>query len=227
MDIKLAFDIYGTLIDPSGVNEILENFVGSKAIQFSTLWRRKQIEYSFRRGLMRNYRNFSVCTKQALEYTCDYFYLEISEEEKQGILDQYLFLPAFPGVEECLDYLKASEIKLYAFSNGTREMVDRVLGNAGIHSFFTDIISTDEIHSFKPDPDVYNHFLSRTNSTGGEAWLVSSNPFDVVGAISAGIKSVWIKRKPDYVFDPWEIKPTITLNNISELSPIILKSVIS
>lgn len=55
MTITLAFDVYGTLIDTNGVVEVLHNIVGDKAGDFSRSWREKQLEYSFRRGLMKKY----------------------------------------------------------------------------------------------------------------------------------------------------------------------------
>jgi len=66
MPTVLAFDVYGTLIDTHGVVIKLQEFVGGKAEEFSRVWREKQLEYSFRRGLMRTYETFGVCTSQAL-----------------------------------------------------------------------------------------------------------------------------------------------------------------
>ena len=53
---------------------------------------------------------------------------------------------------------------------------------------------------------------------GANAWLVSSNPFDVIGAISSGMRAAWIKRSPDAIFDPWGIEPTLTVNSLSNLA---------
>jgi 2-haloacid dehalogenase len=69
MVITLAFDVYGTLIDTGGVMVLLGKYVGDKAPEFSRVWREKQLEYSFRRGLMQNYENFALCTTNALDYT--------------------------------------------------------------------------------------------------------------------------------------------------------------
>jgi 2-haloacid dehalogenase len=66
----IAFDVYGTLIDTNGVVSRLREWIGSQAEVFSQTWRSKQLEYSFRRGLMRRYENFAVCTRQALEEVC-------------------------------------------------------------------------------------------------------------------------------------------------------------
>ena len=45
----------------------------------------------------------------------------------------------------------------------------------------------------------------------------SGNPFDVIGAMSAGMRGAWIKRSPKAVFDPWEFEPTVTVGDIGEL----------
>lgn len=70
MAINLAFDVYGTLIDTRGVSDILEKKVGALAPTFMDIWRAKQLEYSFRRGLMNVYVDFSECTRNALNFTC-------------------------------------------------------------------------------------------------------------------------------------------------------------
>ena len=56
MSTILAFDVYGTLIDTQGILSKLEKIVGAKGKEFSHAWREKQLEYSFSRGLMQNYK---------------------------------------------------------------------------------------------------------------------------------------------------------------------------
>jgi 2-haloacid dehalogenase len=77
------------------------------------------------------------------------------------------------------------------------------------------------IRSFKPDPAVYAHFLERTGSRPGDAWLVSSNPFDVIGAVSAGMRAAWVRRSPQAIFDPWGIEPTVTVAGLAGLGEAI------
>ncbi len=62
----IALDVYGTIVDTSGVKERLERLVGRSAEAFVGLWRQKQLEYSFRRALMGKYEPFSTSTRQAL-----------------------------------------------------------------------------------------------------------------------------------------------------------------
>ena len=107
---------------------------------------------------------------------------------------------------------------MFAFSNGSADAVETLLQNAGIREYFIAVVSTDEMKSYKPNPGVYSHFLRRAGALGSDAWLVSSNPFDVIGAVSAGMRAAWIKRSPDALFDPWGIAPTITVKSLLDLS---------
>jgi 2-haloacid dehalogenase len=224
MAITLAFDVYGTLIDTHGVIVRLERHLGSRAAEFSRTWREKQLEYSFRRGLMQNYQNFALCTSNALDYTCAYFKVALNQDEKQGLLDAYKVLPAFPDVAEGLARAKDSGFRMFAFSNGSCEAVATLLEHAGISEYFIDVVSVDEIKSFKPNPGVYCHFLRRAGALGADSWLISSNPFDVIGAISAGMRAAWLKRAPDALFDPWGIEPTLTVTSFLDLAQQITEA---
>ena len=217
MPATLAFDVYGTLIDTDGVVEKLRWMVGDKAQAFSHTWREKQLEYSFRRGLMQLYEDFSVCTSEALDYTCIYHGVPLTEAQKSELLALYRILPTFEDVREGLALLSGAGHSLFAFSNGTREDVNALLDNVDIRSYFLDVISVEAIKSYKPNPAVYSHFLRETGCVGCDAWLVSSNPFDIIGAISAGMRGIWLKRSEEKIFDPWGVKPTITLSSLREI----------
>ena len=220
MAITLAFDVYGTLIDTHGIVVLLGKHVAGKAAEFSRAWREKQLEYSFRRGLMQNYENFALCTSNALDYTCASFKLPLSAADKQELLDAYQVLPAFDDVKEGLAQAKEAGFRMFAFSNGSAQAVEKLLLHAGIRESFSDVVSVDEIKSYKPNPGVYCHFLRRAGATGANAWLISSNPFDVIGAISSGMRAAWVQRSPDALFDPWGIKPTLTLTTLLQLGLI-------
>jgi 2-haloacid dehalogenase len=223
MAVTLAFDVYGTLIDTHSVVQALRQLVGERAAEFSQAWRDKQLEYSFRRGLMQNYQSFALCTSQALDYTCTALNLPLSREHKQQLLETYRVLPAFPDAQQGLTQLQAAGVRLFAFSNGTAEAVETLLAKAGIREFFQGVVSVDDLKSFKPNPAVYAHFLRQAQANVGEAWMISGNPFDVLGALSAGMRAAWVKRSPTAVFDPWGIEPTVTVASLTELAGAIVK----
>jgi 2-haloacid dehalogenase len=222
MTTTLAFDIYGTLIDTQGISQKLYDVIGEQSIEFAHRWREKQLEYAFRRGLMRYYQNFATCTAQAFDYTNELFATNISTTDKKALMDAYETLPAFADVTESLILAEKAGFRLFAFSNGSESAVEKLLQSAGIRSYFEGVISVDSLKTFKPNPDVYQYFLDTTNSQAENSWLVSSNPFDVIGAISAGMKSAWLQRNAKALFDPWEITPTLTIKHLSQLPELIL-----
>ena len=216
MKITLAFDVYGTLVDPSGMAKHLAHDLGAKAAEFADCWREKQLEYSFRRGLMQNYSDFSICTSDALNFTCQRFKAVISPERRNEILFLYKHLPRFDDVIPALHSL-CTAFRLFAFSNGTRSEIDAVLSNANIRDFFEGIVTADDVRSFKPNPAVYSYARRVTNAWSSPFWLVSSNPWDVIGAKSAGLSSAWVQRSEEEIFDPWGIEPNITVRSLSDL----------
>ncbi len=217
MTISLAFDIYGTLIDPHGVVGELQKHLGDRAAEFSRVWREKQLEYTWRRGLMRSYRDFGVCTRQALDYADELSGTGLDDSVKQSLMQAYRELPAYADVPASLEVLKDGDRRLYPFSNGTAEMVDAVLQHAGIDAYFEDVISVDTLQTFKPNPEVYQHVIRIAGMPAENCWLVSSNAFDVIGAVAAGMKAAWLKRSDGVVFDPWEIEPTCVIRSLEEL----------
>jgi 2-haloacid dehalogenase len=180
----LGFDVYGTLVDPLALAEPLRTLVGEQAVPFAALWRTKQLEYSFRRGLMRRYVDFDVCTRQALLYTQKALGCELPESDQDRLLET---------------------------------SIRALLTNAGLLPLLEDVVSVDDLRTFKPNPEVYAYLARRTKRLPSETWLVSSNAWDVIGAKAAGLRAAWVKRQPDAVFDPWDVEPDVVVSRLDEL----------
>lgn len=220
MSITIGFDIYGTLIDPYGVTTKLAEYT-DKSAEFARIWRDKQLEYTFKRGLMRRYENFAVCTRNALDYTDSLLETALDEDAKQVLMETYRVLPAFDDVAGSLKVSKDAGFRLFGFSNGLQSAVEGLLEHAGISEYFEGVVSVDDMQTFKPNPDVYNYFLKATGTALKDAWLVSSNPFDVIGAVNIGMKAAWLRRSHNVVFDPWGIEPTVCINSLMELPEMV------
>ena len=223
MQTAVAFDVYGTLVNPLAMADHLKPLVGDLAGRFAELWRAKQLEYSFRRGLMRAYRPFSVCTLEALLYTQKALGIVLGEEVRARFMQQYENLPPFPDAAPGLTSLKNAGNLLAAFSNGEARVVRAVLQNAELLPLFDDVVSADEVKTFKPDPAIYAHAIERLGQAASTLWLVSSNPFDIIGAKTAGLRVAWVKRDPATVFDPWGIEPDLVVSGLDRLGALISK----
>lgn len=215
MKKTFAFDVYGTLIDPVQMGRHIPALNGTRADDFGRLWNEKKVEYAFRRGLMGQYRDFSVCTRDALHYCLKVFDVSLSATEEENLLASYSHLEAFDDVLPGLSALKTAGCQLAAFSNGPESAVRTLLKNAGILELMDRVISVDDVKSYKPDPKVYHYLQKRM---GGETALISSNPWDVIGAKAAGLGAIWLQRDPAKVFDPWDITPDRIIRNLNELA---------
>src|SRR5262252_1237529 len=108
MPIVLGFDVYGTLVDPFGMERQLVALFGDRGSAICALWRQKQLEYSFRRGLMRCYEDFDACTRRALVFAAKTFNVDLTDAVQQQLLADYLNLPTFPDVLPALAALQSS-----------------------------------------------------------------------------------------------------------------------
>jgi 2-haloacid dehalogenase len=215
--VLLAFDIYGTVIDPGAIAADLSRLFGDRSHLAAQLWRAKQLEFTFRRALMRRYKDFEVCTAQALEFVGARLGVALDERSKDGLLRAYLRLPAFPEVKHSLEALRADGYRTVALTNGTQRSVHGLLNQAGIAPYFDAVLSADTIGTFKPDPAVYELAREAAGASEPEICLISGNPFDVIGAKAAGLTAAWVRRGSAEVFDPWEYAPDITIGDLSEL----------
>lgn len=214
---SIAFDVFGTLVDPLQISQVAASVLGEQTNEFAALWRQKQVEYAFRRGLMQNYVDFTVCSRQALEFCAQKYKLRLSPEERETLFETQLRLPPFPDVPAGLAQAGRLSHEIYAFSNGPKWFVQRVLESSRLDHFFADIISVDDIRTYKPNPAVYAYLGECLRKPVNNIWLVSSNAWDVIGAKSAGLRGAWIKRSPEDIFDPWEFKPDVIVSDLKAL----------
>jgi len=218
----LAFDVYGTLINTYGMVDLLQRYIGAdKAMPFAVLWRDKQLEYSFRRSMMNHYEPFYTCTTNALDYCIQAFDVSLTHDQHFSLIKRYQNLPVYKDVVSALSSLsERSDLEIYALTNGPQEDVEKLYEDDAINQYFKDIISADEIKKYKPDPAIYKHFLDRTGSSAKDSWLISGNGFDVTGASSFGMNSVWIRRSKQQLIDSWGGRPTHTIKSMSELEAL-------
>jgi 2-haloacid dehalogenase len=192
----LCFDMYGTLCDTSTVTaalgdhlDIADGFVADVV----ALWRRTQLRYAQQVALMEEYRPFWEVTEQALDYALSFYDLNPDEQAREEVVAAYNELDPYPDAAEALANFGDSHT-VVVLSNGNPEMLDTLAANAGLAGHLDDIVSAHEVRTFKPDPAVYRNAADRLDRELGECRLVSSNPWDVAGAASAGMTTAWVNR---------------------------------
>src|SRR5438067_10956382 len=113
----LAFDMYGTLVDPIRIWKLLEQYIPHNGIRVAELWRQKQLEYSFRLTVMERYQDFEWVTARALDYALTATGTSLTPDQVAGLLAQYDDLETFEDVMPGLEALRQRAFALVVFSN--------------------------------------------------------------------------------------------------------------
>ena len=139
-------------------------------------------------------------------------------------------LSTFPDVEDALKSLASKEnITCVVFSNGTKSMVTNSVQQSDdlkpLSNVFKEIVTVDFVRTFKPAPEVYKYLAQRMDMTGkeGDMWLVTGNPFDVVGAKAVGMQAAWVDRAGSGWQDKLGGGPTAVVKGLGEVVDAVEK----
>jgi 2-haloacid dehalogenase len=215
----LVFDAYGTLFDVSSVVKVLNRKFPGKGTAMSAEWRAKQLQYTWVRSLSGRYEDFWKVTEAALIYTCNHMNLQCDAATRAQLMDAYLHLDPFPEVIGALEAL--SGYPLAILSNGTLNMLEAVVENAGLKGLFSQVISVDEVKIYKPSPAVYDLAVRKLGVGKSDIGFVSSNFWDAAGGKSFGFRSYWVNRTAAPA-DELGAAPDATLRSLSELADAVI-----
>ena len=189
-----VFDAYGTLFDVDHACKEMAIQLGDNWDKLSSIWRQKQLEYSWLYNSMNKYDSFWKITKDSLEYAMNSLSIN-SVKIKNELLDLYFKIGAFEEVEEVLKKIKKNKIKTAILSNGSYDMLNSAVKNSKFDELITEVISVDECKKFKPHRDVYNLVIDKFNINKKNCIFFSSNCWDIHGASNFGFQTVWVNRK--------------------------------
>ena len=188
-----AFDAYGTLFDVHAAVRRHATRLGEDAATISSLWRAKQLEYSWVRALAGRYVDFWNLTEQALDTALATFGRH-DPEIRTALLAAYRSLDCYPEVPEIILGLRAQGKQLAVLSNGTPAMLASAVSAAGLDGCFDAILSTDAVSTFKTDSRVYDLLTTQFRCYPDDVSFQSSNRWDIAGATACGFRTVWINR---------------------------------
>ncbi len=220
MPETLCFDMYGTLCDTSSVTETLSAELDAPDAlvgELDATWRAKQLQYSYQSALMEEYEPFWEVTGDALAYALGQWGIEVDDATRERLLESYNHLDPYPDAVETLTRLSEAGHTVTVLSNGNPEMLETLAANAGLDAHLDDVISADEVSTFKPNPAVYENAADRTDTPIGNCRLVSGNAWDVAGAGSAGMETAWVNRAND-PFERIGVEPSLEVTGLSEVA---------
>ncbi len=188
-----VFDAYGTLLDVSSAVTRQAQSVGPRAGELASLWRSKQLEYSWLCSLMRRRVDFWQLTQDALDHSLEALALD-PQQLRAPLLDAYRALDPYPEVVPMLQALRQQGTPIAVLSNGSPEMLADGFEAAGLEDLIDPLVSVEEAGIFKPAPEAYLLATRALGLPAGAIAFFSSNAWDAHGAASFGFQTVWVNR---------------------------------
>lgn len=186
-----VFDAYGTLFDVHSVVEAGRTITGDPQA-LSTLWRQKQLEYTWLRTLMGRYEDFWAVTEAALRFALERLGIAAGDESIRRLMEAYLSLATFSEVKGALAAMAGTPLGI--LSNGSPHMLEAAVRSSGLAGTFRHVLSVDSVRAYKPSPAVYELGTRAFGLPAGDILFVSSNGWDVAGAKGFGYRTCWCNR---------------------------------
>jgi len=188
-----VFDAYGTLFDVNSASRAAQDALGSRWQPLADLWRTKQLQYTWLRGLGGHHADFWQVTSDALSFALESLRIDDADLHRR-LMSVYLSLDVFPDVKPTLERLKAGGLRLAILSNGTPAMLASAVEHAGIGPLLDAVLSVEDVGVFKPHPSVYRLASDRLTIMPEAICFVSSNGWDAHAAKAFGFRVIWCNR---------------------------------
>ncbi len=188
-----VFDAYGTIFDFASAAARCADVLGDKAAAVTTLWRDKQLQYTWLRSLQGRHADFWQVTGDALDFTLET--LGLAEPSvRDRLMSLYRTLDCFPEVPQVLRELKEAGFITAILSNGSPTMLADAVAAARLGGLLDHVWSVEEVGVFKTHPKVYQLAVDRLGVSAGAISFQSSNAWDAHAASAFGMRVVWCNR---------------------------------
>ncbi|KAL0244844.1 hypothetical protein GEMRC1_008926 [Eukaryota sp. GEM-RC1] len=213
MNLIIAFDLNGTLIDTNHVSHCFRVYTDSESKQNSLntkfwnhLFHKLQLSVT-----EHSYRPFEDLVKDSLnEIQCpDVYPLFLSE---------YINCPVYKDVPEFLAELKSMNFHLAVLTNSSLQLMNKVKETSGLGEVIDYWISSEEVSSHKPSASPYELLSRLTPREENESIVfISAHSWDCIGAAKAGLSTIHLSRDKPQMFD----RRVISISDLSLALPII------
>jgi HAD superfamily hydrolase (TIGR01509 family) len=150
---------------------------------------------------------------------------QISEAVANAVAEVYRErLPLLPGAVESVRAL-AAQWPLGLASSSNRDVIDLVLELAGISDAFEATVSSEEVGSGKPAPDVYLEAARRLEVDPSACAAIEDSTNGLRSARAAGMAVIAVPNR-DFPPDPDALElADVVLDSLTELTPEVIRGV--
>jgi 2-haloacid dehalogenase len=189
-----VFDVNGTLSDLGGLGPRLQEAGASPGLL--PVWFAATLRDGFAITAAGGYADFSAIAVATLSG------LLAGAEGLRGspddvadtIVASMAELDLHPDVAPGLRALHAAGVRIVTLSNGSSHVAESLLERAGLRDLVERCLSVSDAGRWKPAAQAYAHAAERCGVRGGDMALLAVHPWDVDGALRAGLRAGWISR---------------------------------
>ena len=160
------------------------------------LWFARLLRDGFALAAMGGYATFADLAADALRSLAPD---RVDDTVVADVLAAFQELDPHPDVRPALELLRDADIPAVTLTNGGVELVQGLLGRAGLSGLVDRCLSVDAVHRWKPAAAPYQHAATELGTTPSRLALVAAHPWDCAGAHAAGLRAGWVNRTGD----PW------------------------
>ena len=228
--MNFLFDLYGTLADIKTDEEMQSLWFGFAWLLGESDVKKVRDEY------------LEICKKYAdarehkfVEFDLLRVFEEMVEnrgaikEKAQDVAREFRLLSRhklrlFPCIVEILKGLKERGAGVYLVSNAQACFTKDELSELGITPLFDGILISSDAGVKKPDPAIFDIAFEKFNLKREECFYVGNDLHDdVLGASSAGIKTVYIETEQSGKYENLRVIPDYTVATHFEMKELLFK----
>ena len=220
MGRTIVFDVSETLLDPSALDPHFTRAFGDSSVREQ--WLEQMIQSALVSTILGQYMNFGSVAGMALDMLTLRHGIELSDQDREAIVDGMASLPAHGEVPAALQSLRDAGLRLAALTNATQKLAETQLTGAGLDGYFDAVLSVETVRRFKPAVEVYEMAAERLGEPGDRLRLVAAHDWDVAGALNAGWRAAFVAR-PGKIIAPQARSPDILGGDMTEVAEQILQ----
>lgn len=224
----VLFDFMGTCLDwhTSLIDKLSSTMQPDDTSEFACELRQAYFDYNDRRREAgQPVEDFDTTQRRVL----DAFLAErpdvqglFSEEDRQSVVQAWHTQKAWPDVSAALQALKDQKREVFIHANGSTRLQLDLAKSADLH--FDLMLSSELLGVYKPATESYIKALQILQLRPEEVVMVACHAYDLRGAKTAGIKTVYLYRWTDDIRENQEVvqgENDAYLSDMSKLGEVI------
>lgn len=123
----------------------------------------------------------------------------------------------YPGVRDCLDWLRERRVKLAIITNKPAQFIEPLLEEKGLAGYFDWLVGGDTLPQQKPDPAALFWVMDKAGVAPSESLFVGDSRNDVRAAKAATVRCVALTYGYNHGEPIADEQPALVLDDLREL----------